>query len=84
MKRLAASVIFFAFGIVFFLEMMWRSLNPYGGFTICNNFRSLRGRPCPGDGNLVLFRDKEVLPKRVTVDRALLHSLRSVPRAPSP
>lgn len=34
MKRLAISVILFAFGIVFFLEMMWRSLNPYGGFTI--------------------------------------------------
>lgn len=34
MKRLAASVILFAIGIALFLEMMMRSLNPYGGLTI--------------------------------------------------
>ena len=34
MKRLAVSVILFAMGIALFLEMMLRSLNPYGGLTI--------------------------------------------------
>ena len=85
MKRLAASVILFAFGIVFFLEMMWRSLNPYGGFTIyAIVFGLFAVALVQMMGIWFYFETKEVLPQRMTVDRARLHSLRSVLLAPSP